>query len=66
MTAWEEIQQFAKKLVGLTDADVETWIEHALIRRCSCPVCQKHTLYTHITEALEKWEARKGVPDHDR
>lgn len=61
---WQEIQAFAKQLVGLTQGEEETWAGHSICRpmnlaRCNCAACQKHALYTHIVEALERWEKRR-------
>lgn len=61
----QEIQRFAKEIVAITDAEIDIWNDHHLqlsIVPCSCLTCQKHDLYQHIVEALEKWENRVKRP----
>jgi hypothetical protein len=61
-TTWAEIQEFAKQLVELTDEEIDTWTNHAVISRgvsCPCRLCRKYALYTHVVESIERWEGRK-------
>lgn len=67
----QEIQAFVKELVELTDKEIDTWAVHALHRpdrrsSCGCSACQKHMLYTHVVEALERWEKRRNVESNTK